>query len=58
MKTIGIIAEYNPFHQGHKYLIERAKEMTGAERVVIIMSGNSVQRGDFAIIDEFSRAKE
>lgn len=58
MKTIGIIAEYNPFHQGHKYLIDQAKSITGADRVVIVMSGNSVQRGDFAIIDEFSRANE
>lgn len=58
MKTIGIIAEYNPFHQGHKYLIEEAKRITGAQRLVVVMSGNSVQRGDFALVDEFIRAEE
>ncbi len=58
MKTVGIIAEYNPFHLGHKYLIEESKSVTDADRVVIVMSGNSVQRGDFAIVDKFSRAKE
>lgn len=58
MKTIGIIAEYNPFHQGHKYLIDEAKLLTEAESVVVVMSGNSVQRGDFAIVDKFARAKE
>ena len=57
MKTIGIIAEYNPFHQGHKYLIEEAKRITGAQRLVVVMSGNSVQRGDFALVDEFIRAE-
>lgn len=58
MKTVGIVAEYNPFHKGHKYLIEQAKAKTGASRVVVVMSGNSVQRGDFAIVDKFARAKE
>ncbi len=57
MKTVGIIAEYNPFHQGHKYLIDEAKKITGADRVVVVMSGNTVQRGDFALVDEFSRAR-
>lgn len=58
MKTVGIIAEYNPFHLGHKYLIEESKMVTDASRVVVVMSGNSVQRGDFAIVDKFARAKE
>lgn len=58
MKTVGVIAEYNPFHFGHKYLIDEAKKKTKADRVVVVMSGNSVQRGDFAIVDKFSRAKE
>ncbi|MDO5095294.1 MAG: nucleotidyltransferase family protein [Peptostreptococcaceae bacterium] len=58
MKTIGIIAEYNPFHLGHKYLIDEARVVTDAERVVVVMSGNSVQRGDFAIVDKFARARE
>ena len=50
MKIAGIIAEYNPFHNGHKYLIDRAKEETG-EKIVCAMSGNFVQRGEYAFAD-------
>lgn len=57
MKTIGIIAEFNPFHNGHKYLIDKAKRITGADNVVIICSGNYVQRGMPAIWDKSIRAK-
>lgn len=57
MKTIGIISEYNPFHNGHKYHIQGAKEQFGAENIVCIMSGSFVQRGEPAIIDKWSRAK-
>ncbi len=57
MKTLGIICEYNPFHLGHKYHIEKAKELTGADTVVAVMSGNFVQRGDIAIFDKELRAK-
>lgn len=56
MKTIGIIAEFNPFHNGHKYLIEKSKEVTGADNVLVIMSGNYVQRGIPSIIDKYTRA--
>ncbi len=56
MKTAAIIAEYNPFHQGHRYLMEELKTVTDAERIVVLMSGNSVQRGDFAFVDKFARA--
>ena len=45
MKTVGLITEYNPFHNGHLYHIEKAKELTGADRVIVIMSGDYVQRG-------------
>lgn len=55
MKTVGIIAEFNPFHNGHAYLINQAKQETGAEHAVIIMSGNFVQRGAPAFMDKFSR---
>lgn len=55
MKTIGIIAEFNPFHNGHAYLIEKARQITGAEHVIIIMSGNYVQRGAPAFMDKFTR---
>ncbi len=56
-KTAAIIAEYNPFHNGHTYHIARTREITGAENIVIIMSGNFVQRGDCAITDKFSRTR-
>ncbi len=55
MKVVGIIAEYNPFHNGHAYQIKKAKEITGADYVVVVMSGNYVQRGTPAILDKFSR---
>lgn len=58
MKTVGIIAEYNPFHLGHRYHLQEAKSKTGSDNVVVVMSGNTVQRGDFSIIDKFTRAKE
>ena len=57
MKIAGIIAEYNPFHNGHKYHIEKTREVTGADGIVTVMSGNFVQRGDAAICDKFSRAE-
>lgn len=56
-RTAAIIAEYNPFHNGHKYHIERTRELTGADNIVVIMSGNFVQRGECASFDKFSRAK-
>lgn len=57
MKTVGIIAEYNPFHLGHAYQIRRAKEEAGADFAIIVMSGNFVQRGAPAVIDKYTRTK-
>lgn len=57
MKTVGIIAEYNPFHNGHKYHIEQAKQITNADRVIVVMSGDFTQRGTPALIDKYARAK-
>ncbi len=57
MKTVGIIAEYNPFHKGHAYHIQKAKEASGADFTIIAMSGNFVQRGAPAIIDKYTRTK-
>ena len=57
MKILGIIAEYNPFHNGHKYQIEKAKELINPDLTIIAMSGNFVQRGAPAIFDKWSRAK-
>lgn len=57
MKTVGIISEYNPFHNGHKYHIQAAKEACSADYAVCIMSGSFVQRGEPAIFDKWSRAQ-
>ena len=56
MRNFGIICEFNPFHNGHKQLFLRAREL-GAERIVCVMSGNAVQRGDLACFDKYVRAK-
>ncbi len=57
MKTAGIIAEYNPFHNGHAYHIEMTKQETSCDAVVVVLSGNFVQRGEGAVLDKFTRAK-
>ena len=56
MKTLGIISEYNPFHNGHMYHIKKSKEITGADTVIAVMSGNFVQRGEAACADKWLRA--
>ncbi len=55
MKTVGIIAEYNPFHNGHAYHIQKAKELTGADYCIVVMSGDFVQRGAPAMMDKHLR---
>lgn len=57
MKTLGIISEFNPFHNGHKYLLDKAKNELGFDLSVTIMSGDFVQRGEPAIMDKYSRSK-
>ena len=57
MSRIGVIAEYNPFHNGHKYLIDSAKQITGADETIALMSGNFLQRGFPAIADKYTRAE-
>jgi predicted nucleotidyltransferase len=57
MKIAAIIAEYNPFHAGHRYHIEETRRQTGATHVAIVMSGNFTQRGDAAIIPKQQRAE-
>ena len=56
MKTAAIIAEFNPLHNGHVYLIEQARE-AGADHVLVVMSGNFVQRGEPAVFDKYVRAE-
>ncbi len=51
-----VISEFNPFHNGHKYLLETAKQKTGADYTVCFMSGNFVQRGEIAFADKHTRA--
>lgn len=57
MKTLGIVSEYNPFHNGHKYHIEKSKELFGCDAAVCAMSGSLVQRGEISVFDKWSRAK-
>lgn len=58
MKLAAIIAEYNPFHNGHKYQIDEARKLLGEDTAIIaIMSGNYTQRGEIAIADKTARAK-
>ena len=57
MKVTGIIAEYNPFHNGHLYHIQTAKQQTNADYVVIVMSGDYTQRGIPALLSKYVRAK-
>lgn len=57
MKTVGIIAEYNPFHEGHLYQIRQVRQRFHADFVVIAMSGDFVQRGEPAIYDKYLRTE-
>ena len=57
MKIAGIIAEYNPFHTGHAYHIQRTREITRADFIVVVMSGDFIQRGGPAFLSKHQRAK-
>ncbi|MGF7436395.1 nucleotidyltransferase [Lentilactobacillus senioris] len=57
MKAVAIIAEYNPFHNGHLYQLKAAKEQTGADVVIALLSGNWVQRGEPAAFDKWQRTQ-
>ena len=57
MKITGIIAEFNPFHNGHEYIIRTAKEISGADLCVIVMIGDFVQRGEPAVCDKYLRTR-
>ncbi len=57
MTVTAIICEYNPFHNGHKYLIDEARRITNCDYIVAVMSGNYVQRGEPAIADKWVRSK-
>lgn len=57
MIVTGIITEYNPFHNGHLYHIQKTKELTNCDLLICVMSGNFVQRGEPAVYDKWKRAK-
>lgn len=57
MKTTGIIAEYNPFHNGHYYQFEQIRSQSGSDYIIVIMSGDFVQRGEPAIYDKYTRTQ-
>lgn len=57
MKVVGLITEYNPFHNGHKYHLEASKEKASATHSIAVMSGNFLQRGEPALLDKWTRAK-
>ena len=56
-RVLGIIAEYNPFHNGHMYHLQKAKEQSGAKYCICVMSGNFVQRGNTSIVNKWKKAE-
>ncbi len=57
MNILGIIAEYNPFHNGHLYHLEQCVQQAGADAAVAVMSGNFTQRGEPAMMDKWTRSR-
>ena len=57
MKVIGIVCEYNPFHNGHKYQIEKIKEKYKDSIIVLCMSSSFTQRGEISVINKFDKTK-
>ena len=57
MKSAAVVAEFNPLHNGHEYIINETRRLTGCESVIVAMSGNFVQRGEPAIVDKWTRAE-
>ena len=57
MKAVGVIVEYNPFHNGHAFHVKKAKEARKADVVIAVMSGNFLQRGEPALVSKWARTK-
>ncbi len=57
MKTVAVIAEFNPFHTGHEYMLSKIRETSRADNIIVLMSGNFVQRGAPAVTDKYTRTK-
>ena len=58
MKACGLVVEYNPFHNGHIYHLNKAKELTNCDVVIAVMSSNYVQRGEVAFLPKDERVKQ
>lgn len=56
MDAVGLVVEFNPFHNGHRYYVQKAKQVTGADVAVAVMSGDFTQRGEPTIVDKWQRA--
>ena len=57
MKAVGIICEYNPFHNGHIYHLEKVKELCPDHTIILVMSGNFLQRGETSLIQKWDKTK-
>lgn len=57
MRTVGLIVEYNPFHNGHLYHLQQSRKITQADAVVAVMSGHFLQRGEPALLDKWARTR-
>ena len=57
MKTAAVIAEYNPFHKGHEYHLLKTRAMAEADYIIVVMSGDFVQRGAPALMNKYLRTK-
>ena len=56
-KVLGIVAEYNPFHNGHKYHLEQSKKISGCDYTIAVIGGNFTQRGDVSLVDKWKKAE-
>jgi predicted nucleotidyltransferase len=57
MKAVGVVVEYNPFHNGHAFHLQQAKELAGADLAIAVMSGNFLQRGEPALVSKWARTR-
>ena len=57
MNAVGIICEYNPFHNGHLYHINKIKELYPSDLIILVMSGNFLQRGEVSLINKWDKTK-
>lgn len=56
-KVLGIVGEYNPFHNGHLYHLTKSKELTGSNYTILILGGNFTQRGGVSIVDKWTKTE-